>query len=225
MNRTQIATLLQLQYNMNAKVNPDFVNAGYEWLRAVVVEGGEALEHHGWKWWKKQVMDREQLAIELVDILHFYLSHVIVANRGDMESAVAAIHNQLGSTYAQDGISFDGAYRSFNGQDTLEKIELVVGLAVARRLSFPLLGRLFADVGMSWDDAYRAYVGKNVLNFFRQDHGYKDGSYVKVWNGREDNEHMVDLAATLDMSAEGAADTLYQLLKIRYDALTEDMPG
>lgn len=27
-----------------------------------------------------------------------------------------------------------------------------------------------------------------MLNKFRQDNGYQNGTYVKIWNGKEDNE-------------------------------------
>ena len=69
---------------------------------------------------------------------------------------------------------------------------------------------------MSFESLYRSYVGKNVLNFFRQDNGYKDGSYRKLWQGREDNEHLVELVATLDSDAADYADDLYQALEQRY---------
>ena len=68
---------------------------------------------------------------------------------------------------------------------------------------------------------YRDYVSKNVLNHFRQDHGYKTGEYKKTWDGKEDNVHMAELLDALAGNAPGAnvADTLYQGLKQRYDAL------
>ena len=44
---------------------------------------------------------------------------------------------------------------------------------------------------------YRHYVGKNMLNRFRQDHGYRDGSYRKLWDGREDNEHLTQIIAAM----------------------------
>ena len=69
---------------------------------------------------------------------------------------------------------------------------------------------------MTLDDLYVAYVGKNVLNFFRQDFGYKDGTYKKNWAGREDNEHLIELANALDKSAGDFADQLYQALAERY---------
>ena len=62
-------------------------------------------------------------------------------------------------------------------------------------------------------------MGKNVLNFFRQDHGYQEGTYVKNWAGREDNEHLVELVAALDSSAEDFADEVYKALSSRYAEL------
>jgi hypothetical protein len=44
-----------------------------------------------------------------------------------------------------------------------------------------------------------------VLNFFRQDNGYKEGTYRKEWNGREDNEYLVEIINDLD-----AEDPQYQ---------------
>lgn len=39
-------------------------------------------------------------------------------------------------------------------------------------------------------DLPREYLGKNVLNRFRQENGYKEGSYIKMWDGIEDNVHL-----------------------------------
>jgi len=48
-------------------------------------------------------------------------------------------------------------------------------------------------VGLSFEELYRLYIGKNALNQFRQEHGYKEGSYRKIWNGKEDNEVMQEI--------------------------------
>ena len=55
---------------------------------------------------------------------------------------------------------------------------------------------------MDLNELYRQYIGKNTLNFFRQDHGYKEGTYIKVWHGKEDNEVLANLVNVLDVSAE-----------------------
>ncbi|WP_369797778.1 hypothetical protein [Microbulbifer sp. HZ11] len=53
-------------------------------------------------------------------------------------------------------------------------------------------------------------------NQLRQDYGYKDGSYVKTWEGREDNEHLAEIVQSLDATAENFSDQLYEALKRRY---------
>ena len=45
---------------------------------------------------------------------------------------------------------------------------------------------------------------------------YKDGTYHKIWNGREDNEHLVDVLNTLDISLKDYSDSVYNGLKQRY---------
>ena len=75
---------------------------------------------------------------------------------------------------------------------------------------------LLQAAGMTPDELFTAYVGKNVLNFFRQDHGYKDGSYRKTWQGREDNEHLAELLGQLDSRSPRYADELYGALAARY---------
>ena len=76
--------------------------------------------------------------------------------------------------------------------------------------------RVMELIEMDFDELYRHYVGKNVLNFFRQDHGYKEGTYVKLWNGREDNEHLVEVVAVLDSDAAGFREAVYRGLEERY---------
>ena len=79
--------------------------------------------------------------------------------------------------------------------------------------------RLMAGINMDFETLYVGYVGKNVLNFFRQDYGYKDGSYVKQWNGVEDNEHLVQIVSTLDTSSSAFAKDLYTQMELRYKEL------
>ena len=55
-----------------------------------------------------------------------------------------------------------------------------------------------------------------MLNFFRQDHGYKEGSYRKRWAGREDNEHLMELLQQVDTGDADAERTLYGALAARY---------
>ncbi len=60
-------------------------------------------------------------------------------------------------------------------------------------------------------------------NAFRQDHGYKEGTYQKLWGGREDNEHLAEIAESLDSAAENFSNQLYTALKSRYPGSQKDL--
>ncbi|MER2493770.1 dUTP diphosphatase [Catenovulum sediminis] len=211
----QAATMLALQDKMNAKVNPDWVAVKSPFLRAVVIEAAEAIEHHGWKWWKKQDCDLEQLQMELVDIWHFILSAILIKHEGNQEKALQDVFTDLETSTVQ----FDGQTYTYHNLSLLQKLELMIGLAAAKRYDLGLFSALLADCQMQWDDLYAQYVSKNVLNFFRQDNGYKEGTYVKIWSGREDNEHLVEIMAKLDVKSENYQSDLYNELNARYQML------
>lgn len=217
LKEAQARVMISLQSKMNAKVNPQWAKASYPYLRAVVVEGAEAMEHHGWKWWKKQDCDQEQLQMELVDIWHFMLSHILLEFQDDEPQALLSLMRQCKGA---NKIDFDGKTYHFGTLDTLQKLELSIGLACARRISVPLFETLMADCKMDWNDLFCQYVGKNVLNFFRQDNGYKEGNYRKIWNGREDNEHLVEVMSGLDTEHADFQHKLYESLKDRYQKVT-----
>ena len=204
--QTQIMTMLALQDSMNTKVHPDWRRQGYEWYRAIWVECAELMDHYGWKWWKKQQPDWEQVKLELIDIWHFGLSDLLLQHE-DVDVLARRLAEALKETYvAQD---FRVALESFV-QATLNQ----------RAFDLAAFAHLMAAADLSFDELYRGYVGKNVLNFFRQDHGYKDGTYRKVWHGREDNEHLVELMAELDVQRPDFKDELYQGLKARYSTVS-----
>lgn len=214
LSSTQLATMLKLQDGMNKKVNPEWLNAGYAYLRAAMIESVEGIEHHGWKWWKAQHKDLAQLQMELVDIWHFALSDIIIGFKGDIQQSASTIAEQLASN--RDSVTFDGKDYLFTEQHILDNLELMAGLCAAKRFDVPLFIKIVEQAEMDSDELYRQYVGKNVLNFFRQDHGYKDGSYLKMWHNREDNEHLVEVLNSLDIDLADYSDQVYAGLKLRY---------
>ena len=81
------------------------------------------------------------------------------------------------------------------------------------RFSVPLFP-LMQACGLSADVLYRHYVGKNVLNFFRQDHGYQDGTYIKSGRGRKIT-NTAELLESLDATAAGFPEAVYEGLASR----------
>lgn len=202
----QVVTMLQLQEAMNSKVNPAWRTAGYEWYRAIWVECAELMDHYGWKWWKKQTPDINQVALELIDIWHFGLSIKLLE-----EEACDQGYQRVAQKISSD---FD---RTSPEQDFKLLLERFTEETLSTKgFSVGTFCDLIKVVGLSFEQLYIQYVGKNVLNMFRQDFGYQDGSYQKVWNGKEDNEHLVEVLSELDPGAPDFGAQLYTKLQARY---------
>ncbi len=212
----QASIMLTLQATMNTKVDAHWLDKRFPYLRAVVVEAAEAIEHHGWKWWKKQERDLPQLQMEVIDIWHFLLSEILLRNNGDHEQARTLLRAANAPHLGGHVIHFDGHALEQGSMSLLSKLELLIGLSCAGRIDLLLFRSIMLDSGLNWESLYKQYVSKNVLNMFRQDHGYKEGTYQKLWHGREDNEHLVELMDSLDTSDAAYPERLYQGLSRRY---------
>ena len=210
--------MLQMQKTMNEKVNPDWKNKGWSFLRAAMVEGVEAMEHRGWKWWKKQTCDLPQLQMEYVDIWHFALSDLMLNNpEKSLEEIAEIVSMQIGAK--NDLVVADGQSFIISKMNELEKMDIMIGLAAFKRFSIPLFESLMKDAELDWNILYRQYVGKNALNIFRQNNGYAAGHYIKIWQGREDNEHLQEIVNELSWEESNPFIILTQKLEERYHAL------
>ena len=203
--KQQITTMLELQDSMNSKVREDWREQNFEWYRAIWIECAELLDHHGWKWWKKQQPDVNQIALELVDIWHFGLSLLLLKDQS---------HEVISESVIK---AFDEVEASGDFAINLE--EFTKNTLVTKDFDINGFVGLVKGIGMQFDQLYIAYVGKNVLNFFRQDHGYQDGSYHKQWGGKEDNEHLVEIVGKLDTNLATFKDDLYSEMKAVYQQL------
>ena len=67
--------------------------------------------------------------------------------------------------------------------------------------------------GLSFTWLQKIYIGKNCLNKFRQDNGYKEGTYIKVWNNQEDNVVMLSILEKID---DITFDLVYEKLEEEY---------
>jgi len=206
--KQKLIAMLTLQDSLNRHINPAWVMAGYEWYRAIWVECAELMDHYGWKWWKSQEHDRDQIRLELIDIWHFGLSAELVQHQGDIQKAAERMLSELEQ---EDTLSPAIVFKQAVDQ-------LASHALIHHSLRLPVFLQLLAEMDTSFDDLYRIYEGKNVLNRFRQDNGYKDGSYRKLWQGREDNEHLAEIMYSLDADAIEFPQQIEQALAARYNA-------
>lgn len=205
-----LATMATLQDELNrqtasnhggeheAMVAANWRQRNFPFYRAVWVECAELLDHYGWKWWKRQHCDLEQVRLEVVDIWHFGLSDLMLSGPPGPDVASTL-------TAPPQAVDFHDA------------VESLAAAALTER-RFPLLAfkRVMDALPLDLTTLFRIYVGKNMLNRLRQAHGYHTGDYVKQWGGREDNEHLVEIVSGLDPASADFAPRLLQLLEDRY---------
>ncbi|MGA0242382.1 MAG: dUTPase [Candidatus Marinamargulisbacteria bacterium] len=77
------------QIRLNQKINPDLYTEieddeikrqrFLQFELALRQESAEAIDSLNWKWWKKDTDDWDNIKIELVDMLHFWVSMCTVA--------------------------------------------------------------------------------------------------------------------------------------------------
>ena len=203
--KDKLLVMLDMQDAMNSRVNPDWRNANNAWYRAIWTECAEMLDHYGWKWWKHQQPDLDQVRLELVDIIHFAMSDYLLG-QSDNDSVAERIIGELSDPRSEPDIPV--------------AIETMAQATIANHsMHFSDFANVMNLIDMDFDHLYRMYVGKNVLNFFRQDHGYKEGSYIKIWQDREDNEHLAELLEQLDSEASDFKESVYTGLKARYPTI------
>jgi dimeric dUTPase (all-alpha-NTP-PPase superfamily) len=198
----KISQMLKLQQELNDATN----GLGWEngitknnkiidWRRCSYLECAELIESYPWKHWKNidAEPDYDNIKIEAVDIWHFIMSEALRVykkdNLGDRESLTSMIENLPNFQQFKQKHQADNK----NHYEHIEVVEtLIRTLFVESRID--RLVEDFINVAMQsaldLDSLYQLYIGKNILNQFRQENGYKDGSYRKIWNGEEDNAIM-----------------------------------
>lgn len=203
--------MFELQDNFNENTIKDWKNAKLNWYRAIWMEAAEAVDSTPWKWWKKGETDMANLEVELVDIWHFIMSYL-------MESNIDIKNTSNYSYLFEDGI----VDLDIDVAEVLEDISL---LALEKNRDFridqsliPMFLYAWKSIGRSVEDLYKSYIIKNCLNKFRQDNGYKTGTYIKLWKKDdgvvEDNVIAWELASTLENV--NMFNTLYKELENYY---------
>ncbi len=219
MNR--ILQMLELQQELNDATNGENWEAGLtkngkkiDWRRCIYLEAAELVESYPWKHWKNidASPDYENIKIEIVDIWHFIMSEALrlykVENKGSLTDIATTVTTMSG---------FDEFLKAEKGEqlDAYSEIELVEDMiktlfcdADINALVISFL-TMSSKLNLKLPELYKLYIGKNILNKFRQNHGYKEGSYIKEWNGKEDNVVMQEiLASQQDISPEALYDAL-----------------
>lgn len=219
LNKNQLQVMLDMQNNMNSTIHPQWYAQNWNYFRASYLEAAEAVEHHGWKWWKAQKKDLPQLQMEIIDIWHFYLSRYLQVHSGNVDQALEELYRHIENI--SEVVLFDNKPYEIAKLSTLEKMDLLIGLNAAHRIDLGLFFALMKDCELTPADLNKQYVMKNMLNIFRQKNGYKEGTYHKTWFGQEDNVFLVEEANKLDPEHENYATQLWHNIEKKYHEALE----
>lgn len=187
----QVAEIYKGQLAVNSKAGGEnWKEKQLPFFVAACTELGEALAYleNEWNWWKKvPPASKGQIWLEIIDAFHFtisdhlevitpvqmshminqgYLASIQMAVSGkQLPSKASAICNMMSSIFRND----------------IEDIYFGYGI----------LCNLFE---LSPLDIFKWYCAKNALNKLRQDHGYKEGKYIKNWEpDKQDNEFLEEI--------------------------------
>jgi len=227
----KIFLMLQLQNQLNDATNGENWTKGVtkngktiNWKRCIYMECAEMVDSFGWKHWKSIDVepDWQNHQIEVIDVWHFIMSLAIEVYEKNLKGGIEDIAIDISALESLSNIQND-TLKFATQENVIEKVENLIRIAVSKdEIDLGELISEFFDLvsmsGLSLDTLYRLYVGKNILNQFRQDHGYKEGTYIKVWNGDEDN---VVMKRIWEENSDVTPDILYKKLEKAYLALNK----
>ncbi|MDQ7044096.1 MAG: dUTP diphosphatase [Sulfurimonas sp.] len=227
----KILLMFQLQNQLNCATNGDDWTKGVtkngkiiNWRRCIYMECAEMIDSFSWKHWKaidaEPNWDNHQ--IEVIDVWHFIMSLAIENYSDTLRGGVDEVAISVSEYKSFSKIDIED--ESFAPQnDVMDKVENIIRLSVSQdTLELESLISEFFDLvvmsGLNLESLYRLYIGKNILNQFRQDNGYKEGTYIKVWATEEDN---VVMKRIWEENADIKPDALYKELAKSYASLTK----
>ena len=205
----RIEQLMKAQDDLNkVYAGEEWATKNYDFMGYAAVETAELLNHHGGMFhYRKQEPDWPQVEMELVDILHFLLS--------------AAIQEGVDAgtllDYVEQPTGFSAAY-------AVEDCAKALMCECTKRGTHSFFAweefvRLTTACKFTLEHIFNKYQLKYTLNRFRIANGSVTGEYKKVWaDGREDNEHLQELAARTvnPVTGEYNLEVLTEMLQQRY---------
>lgn len=209
LTKTLIKKMFEKQDELNNHTNgTDWrLNKNLKWYRAIWTEAAELIDYTNWKWWKAQDTNLKDIEMEVIDIWHFMMSDMMTYTdiTTCTETVYLAFKNQFEhpSRFAFSEVQECAEYLAYRTlYDHKFHLEAFI--------------KLCSILNLNIEQIYKLYMGKNVLNKFRQDNGYKIKQYQKMWNGQEDNVHLMKYLDGVVEIGEDFEEEIYRNLQEMY---------
>ncbi len=221
----KILQMLKLQQELNDATNGLNWENGItknrkiiDWRRCIYLECAELIDSYPWKHWKNidANPDYHNIKIEIVDIWHFVMSEALRIYKINHLGTIENIASMVTNMSEFENFSQDENSKVLDIYKQMELVEDVIKTAFCKNdinalvISFLTMS---SKLNLKLPELYNLYIGKNILNKFRQEHGYKDGTYIKIWNGKEDNVVMQNI---LNSNSSITPNELYRELEENY---------
>jgi len=224
----KLEEMFQLQKQLNDETNGLNWELGINkfdkeinWLRCIHMEVSELIDSTPWKHWKniKASPDLNNLHIELVDVWHFLMSYIL--QETNIPKAVSLVNTHC--IYEAVDMSDIDTKIIVKEAEKLSYISLAI--ETGNMPTFSGVERFIDQFfrccklsGLSFTWLQKLYIGKNALNKFRQNNGYKEGTYIKTWDGQEDNVKMIEI---LEENSDISFDSIYSKLETIYNNINK----
>jgi dimeric dUTPase (all-alpha-NTP-PPase superfamily) len=207
-----IKKMFEKQDELNIHTNgPEWrVNKNLKWYRAIWTETAELIDYTNWKWWKQQDTNLKDIEMEAIDIWHFGLSDMLT--HADKQSCTEDVFLAFKNRF-ESPIRF--------GFTEVQNCAETFAYWTLRDQKFHLepFIDLCSTLNMNIEQIYKLYMGKNILNRFRQDNGYKEKKYTKIWHGHEDNFYLMKALEEVDIEENLFEEIIYIKLVEGYKGL------
>ena len=180
------------------------------------MEVSELIDSTPWKHWKNiaDAPDMDNIHVELVDVWHFLMSYIL--QETNIPKAVSLVNTHC----IYEAVNIDEVDTKLVVKEAEKLAYIAFAIETGNMPAFSGVERFIDQFfrccklsGLSFTWLQKIYIGKNCLNKFRQDNGYKEGTYKKVWNGQEDNVVMIAILESID---EISFDLVYEKLQEQY---------
>ena len=223
MNR--IVQMLKLQQELNDATNGLNWENGItkngkkiDWRRCIYLEAAELVESYPWKHWKNidSSPDYANIKIEIVDIWHFVMSETLRLYKIDALGSIEDIARVVSKMEGFEAFQDEDAKSELNTYEEIELVEEMIKILFCNTdINMLIISflNMSSQLNLKLPELYKLYIGKNILNKFRQDNGYKEGLYIKIWDEKEDN---VVMQSILEKNSDITPTQLYQALEEAY---------
>jgi dimeric dUTPase (all-alpha-NTP-PPase superfamily) len=212
--------MLEIQEGLNKIVDVNWKDRDFRFEDAMMVEAVELFDHLPWKWWKKSSgqVDYSQAKLEGIDIWHFLLSRLI--QESGEEAALALLEKAFDRHDEDVAVDLNPQVIRSSTRYLIADIAAVnVGTNTNITSYLASFVTLISDLGMTVDELYTTYIAKTELNKLRWANGYGT-TYVKIWDGQEDNVWLSAYVETLDVNSPTFREKVAEGLQKQYAWVT-----